>query len=627
MISTEATAIELLAPARNLECGIAAIDHGADAVYIGAPRFGARAAAGNSVEDIAALCRYARQFGVRVYVTVNTILYDDELQTVRDLVWELYRAGADALIVQDLALLQMDLPPIALHASTQMDNRSADKVEWLRSLGFRQVVLARELTLQDIAAIHRAVPAMPLEAFCHGALCVSYSGQCYASQYCFGRSANRGECAQFCRLPFTLQDAQGRTLASDRHLLSLCDMNRSQWLEQMMDAGVCSFKIEGRLKDVSYVKNVTAHYRQQIDAILRRRPEYVRSSFGCETFTFQPDPARSFSRGFTDYFLHGRRAGMSSPVTPKSRGPLVGTVKEVRRNSLIVSGTTAFHNGDGLCYVNGQGGLSGFRVNRVQDNQVFPAQMPDVRPRTQLYRSYDHEWERMLGGKTADRRIAVKWLLRDTPSGFRLKAEREDGMQQELQANLAHEIAQSDQSRVIADVLSKTGNTPYMSAGVTVEFSKSWFIPRSILAEWRRTLLQELGGLPLRSRKTEIIDKGTTTSQGRPVESPEKVGPVRYALPTSYQANVSNRMARRFYAEQGVGEVDIAMELSPDSFREGGGILMQCRFCLKYERGWCPCLHPREPVPPEPYSLIAPNGRRFRLHFDCRRCEMSVLAG
>ena len=306
--------IELLAPAKNIECGIEAIRHGADAVYIGAPKYGARAAAGNTVEDLRRLAEYAHQFGARVYVTLNTIIYDDELDEVEQLVWELYRIGIDALIVQDMALLTMKLPPIELHASTQTDNRTPEKVKFLHENGFSQVVLARELSLDEIAAIHRVTP-VPLEAFVHGALCVSYSGQCYASQACFGRSANRGECAQFCRLPFDLVDADGRVIVKNRHLLSLKDMNRSAHLEAMMDAGVRSFKIEGRLKDVTYVKNVTACYRQAIDAILARRPEYERASLGVSTYTFEPQLDKSFNRGFTDYFITGQRSEVYSFAT------------------------------------------------------------------------------------------------------------------------------------------------------------------------------------------------------------------------------------------------------------------------------------------------------------------------
>ena len=347
--------LELLAPARDASTAREAILHGADAVYMGAPRFGARAAAGNSVRDIQSVVDFAHVYGVKVYVTLNTILFDDELDEVRQLAEELCRVGVDAFIVQDMALLEMHLP-VALHASTQMDNRTVDKVRWLRDLGFRQVVLARELTLSEIRRIHEAVPEVALEAFVHGAICVSYNGQCYASQYCFGRSANRGECAQFCRLPFDLVDDEGRVVSDgrsgepvrQRHLLSLRDMDRSESLEEMLDAGVTSFKIEGRLKDAAYVKNVTAYYRQRLDAVIRRRPtEFCRASLGEVTFDFVPQLDRTFNRGFSTYFLHGRQHNMVQLCSPKSTGQFVGHVKELRRGCFTVSSTVAFANGDG----------------------------------------------------------------------------------------------------------------------------------------------------------------------------------------------------------------------------------------------------------------------------------------
>ncbi|MBQ5380774.1 MAG: U32 family peptidase, partial [Paraprevotella sp.] len=329
--------IELLAPARNLECGMAAVDHGADAVYIGAAKYGARAAAGNSVEDIARLVAYAHTYHVKVYVTINTILKDEELSDTEKMVWELYRCGVDALIVQDMAMLRLHLPPIPLHASTQMDNRSADKVKFLQQNGFSQVVLARELSLQEIKDIHEQCD-IPLEVFVHGALCVSYSGQCYVSQHCFGRSANRGECAQFCRLKFDLQDSDGRVVERGKHLLSLKDMNRSEDLERLLDAGVSSLKIEGRLKDVAYVKNVTAYYRKRLDEIFVKRNEYRKASSGHVTLKFIPQLEKSFNRGFTRYFLDGRTADIFSFNTPKSLGEEVGIAKEIRGNYIVVSG-------------------------------------------------------------------------------------------------------------------------------------------------------------------------------------------------------------------------------------------------------------------------------------------------
>lgn len=386
--------IELLAPAKNLECGIAAIDHGADAVYIGAPKFGARAAAVNSLEDIAALVEYAHLYNARIYVTVNTILKDEELQETEKMIWALFRAGVDALIVQDMGITGLNLPPIPLHASTQMDNRTVEKVRFLADAGFRQVVLARELSLREISKIHEACPDVPLEIFVHGALCVSYSGQCYVSQACFGRSANRGECAQFCRLPFSLVDAEGRVIVKDKHLLSLKDLNQSDELEALLDAGASSFKIEGRLKDVSYVKNVTAAYRRKLDAIFARRKEYVRASSGSCRYAFNPQLDKSFSRGFTHYYLHGRTKDVFSFDTPKSLGEEMGTMKEARGNYLTVAGLKSFNNGDGVCYIDEQGRLQGFRINRVEGNKLYPQEMPRIKPRTVLYRNFDQEFER-----------------------------------------------------------------------------------------------------------------------------------------------------------------------------------------------------------------------------------------
>ena len=418
--------LELLAPAKNLEGGMTAIDHGADAVYIGAPRFGARAAAGNSVQDIQTLCQYAHQFGARVYVTVNTIIYDDELQATQQLVQQLVNAGVDAILVQDMAVLSLfshlSLPAshLSLHASTQTDNRTVDKVRWLHSLGFRRVVLARELSVDEIREIHRQVPDVELEVFVHGALCVSYSGQCYVSQYCFQRSANRGECAQFCRMKFDLLDADGRELEHQRHLLSLKDLNQLHHLEELITAGACSFKIEGRLKDAAYVKNVVSAYSQRLDAIIAAHSdEYCRVSKGRVAYSFQPNLKKTFNRGFTTYFLHGRQPDIFSPDTPKAMGEFVGTVKELRRDSFNVAGTASFANGDGLCFINDDHELEGFRVNRVQGNRLFPFQIPqNLRAGMALYRNYDQEFERVLSRPTVERKLPVAMHLTSTDDGY-----------------------------------------------------------------------------------------------------------------------------------------------------------------------------------------------------------------
>ena len=398
--------IELLAPAKDLQCGIEAINHGADAVYIGSPKFSARAAAGNTLEDIRTLCSYAHQFGARIYVAFNTILTDEELPDAETIIWELYRAGADALIVQDMGILSLNLPPIPLHASTQTDNRTPAKVKFLQDAGFTQVVLARELSLNEIHAI-ASETTVPLEVFVHGALCVSYSGQCYISSALSGRSANRGECAQYCRLPYTLLDAEGNEILKDKHLLSLKDLNQSQHLEALLDAGVTSLKIEGRLKEVSYVKNITAYYRKKLDALFAKRPEYKRASVGHETYTFEPIAEKSFNRGFTSFFLQQRQKDITSFDTPKSVGERVGTVKELKGNSFTIAGTKQLSNGDGLIFFNSEGNLEGFRVNRVEENRVFPLEMPRISPKTILYRNYDHAFEKLLEKPSAERKIDV----------------------------------------------------------------------------------------------------------------------------------------------------------------------------------------------------------------------------
>ena len=630
--------IELLAPAKNLECGIEAIKHGADAVYIGAPKYGARAAAGNSLDDLRQLAEYAHLFGAKVYVTLNTIIYDDELAEVENLVWELYRIGVDALIVQDMALLTMKLPPIELHASTQTDNRTPEKVQFLYENGFSQVVLARELSLQDIEAIHRACP-VPLEAFVHGALCVSYSGQCYASQACFGRSANRGECAQFCRLPFDLVDADGRVIEHGRHLLSLKDMNRSAHLEAMMDAGVRSFKIEGRLKEVSYVKNVVAYYRQAIDAIITRRAEYVRASQGVSTYTFTPQLDKSFNRGFTDYFITGERSEVYSFATPKAVGEPVGHVKEVGRGYVCVSSTKAFHNGDGLCYVDEQGQLQGFRVNRVEGTRLYPKDMPrTLRVRTPLFRNYDQEFERLLSRPSAERRIPVDILLHDTPQGFSLTMT--DGQKGSVTIDLIRdkELARTEQRTGIEAQLSKLGGTIFVARKVEIKFADNWFIPSSVLADMRRTAVERLCELKIENSKLKIRDDAKTNGfrPGANSQSPKFVPTSEsqvnqnsnrtkdcgliFNSPLSYLSNVANRRAAEFYRTRGAEEIAPAYELSAPR----KATLMFCRHCLRYAMGWCPHRGGKPSPYREPYTLVSADGKRFALTFDCKECVMLV---
>lgn len=599
--------IELLAPAKNLECGIAAIDHGADAVYIGAPKFGARAAAVNSLEDIAALVEYAHLYNARIYVTVNTILKDEELQETEKMIWALFRAGVDALIVQDMGITGLNLPPIPLHASTQMDNRTVEKVRFLADAGFRQVVLARELSLREISKIYEACPDVPLEIFVHGALCVSYSGQCYVSQACFGRSANRGECAQFCRLPFSLVDAEGRVIVKDKHLLSLKDLNQSDELEALLDAGASSFKIEGRLKDVSYVKNVTAAYRRKLDSIFARRKEYARASSGSCRYAFNPQLDKSFSRGFTHYYLHGRTKDVFSFDTPKSLGEEMGTMKEARGNYLTVAGLKSFNNGDGVCYIDEQGRLQGFRINRVEGNKLYPQEMPRIKPRTVLYRNFDQEFEKILARKSSERRIAVSVRLTDTPFGFALTLTDEDDNSVTLSLAREKEPARTPQEENLKTQLAKFGNTPFEAVRIDIDFAGNWFLPASVLADFRRQVVEKLISARRINYRRELF----------------VLKPTAHAFPQStltYLGNVMNAQAVSFYTGHGVASIAPAFERAPAE----KAVLMFCKHCLRYSMGWCP-VHQRERSPyREPYYLVSTDGKRFRLEFDCKNCQMKV---
>lgn len=594
--------LELLAPAKNLECGIAAVDHGADAVYIGAPRHGARVAVSNSIDDIRQLCQYAHQFGVKIYATVNTILYDSELSATESMIHDLYEAGVDAILIQDMAILRMNLPPIALHASTQTDNRTARKVRWLRDAGFERVVLARELSASEIAEIHREVPDVPLEVFVHGALCVSYSGLCYASQHCFQRSANRGACAQFCRMKFDLIDADGREIEHQRHLLSLRDLNQLNHLEELVEAGATSFKIEGRLKDVTYVKNVTAAYSQQLNEIVRRHPDrYCRASRGRVSYDFTPDLRKTFNRGFTTYFLNGRQPEIYSPDTPKAMGEYVGKVKELRSGSFNVATTASFANGDGLCFINEEHELVGFRVNRAEGNRLFPHQMPSgLHPGTALYRNSDQEFERRLSRVSAERKIPVVMHLDVTADGFRLSAE---GVS--VAVECSHQQAEKPQRDNIIRQLSKLGGTPYECSGVELPDGFNYFIPSSLLSDMRRRLVTALGlessGLHPQAHR---VSSSSPSSSNEPYDYP-------------YLYNIANRQACEFY---GVSQ-PTAYEL-----HGGKGPLMQCRHCLRYAMGYCVKHGGKRPQWHEPLSLRLGDGRTFRLEFDCKKCQMNVYA-
>ena len=607
-MQTKSRPIELLSPAKDLNCGIEAINHGADAVYIGAPKFGARSAAGNSLDDIRELCEYAHLYGARIYVTLNTILKEDELEEAERMIWDLWRVGTDALIIQDMGITRLNLPPIPLHASTQTDNRTPEKVRFLEAAGFTQVVLARELSLNEIRRISEAT-TVPLEVFVHGALCVSYSGQCYLSAALSGRSANRGECAQYCRLPYTMVDATGTEIVTHKHLLSLKDMNRSDQLEALLDAGVSSLKIEGRLKDAGYVKNITAYYRKKLDAVLSRRPEYRRASAGRSTYTFEPVAEKSFNRGFTPFLLEGRTADITAFNTPKSLGEPVGTVKEIKGNSFTVAGLKQLNNGDGLVFFNRKGELEGFRVNRVEANRVFPLDMPQLAPKTPLYRNFDQAFDKLLAKPSAERKLSVEIEFLDNPFGFTLCMEDETGARIMLTEPFAKELARREQQDNIRTQLSKLGNTPFEASKVVVGLSENWFVPSSLLADMRRRGVEKLLEAR-RARYPRETVKRVQTSVSIPF--PERQ--------LTYLGNVANGKARSFYQDHGVEQIDPAFELSPRKDVP----LMFTKHCLRYSMGWCPTYQKDKSPYKEPYYLLYKD-TRLRLQFDCKHCQMLVF--
>ena len=615
--------LELLAPAKNLETGIEAIKHGADAVYIGGPSFGARAAAGNSVEEIAELCSYAHFYGAKVYVTFNTIIYDNELHQAQELIYQLYDAGVDALIVQDLALCTMQLPPIELHASTQLDITKAEKAIFLEQAGFKQIVLARELSLNQIKEIRQATNC-ELEAFIHGALCVSYSGRCYASEFCFNRSANRGQCAQFCRLPFTLKDSNGKTIRKDKHLLSLRDMNRSAYIEELIDAGINSFKIEGRLKDIKYVKNVTAYYRTIIDNIITKRSnEFKRSSYGQTHLKFTPQLDKSFNRKFTEYFLHNERNHEANIDTPKSMGENIGLIRKVWKNKLeiIIHEGLNIQPGDGLCYIDHEGKLQGFRANTVtstnernklivttfgKSNNSFTGNHP-----LELYRNLDIQFESALEKESATRKLLLKLELEETPNGFILLGIDEMGRQASELITIDHQPSKTYQQENILRQLMKIGDSQYAIENIEIKFSQDWFIPSSLLSTARRNLIRSL---------SEIKNKNSNHNQTPPPIPHTKNQFIKQKF--DYTANIANHRARQYYENHGATSCDPAFEIERP---QGRTAIMFCKYCIRHELGICKkTVSNFNKELKEPLTLYSADGKKFDLSFDCKNCEMSV---
>lgn len=603
------TALELLAPARNLETGIAAITHGADAVYIGASQFGAREKAGNSVADIKTLVEFAHQYHARVYVTVNTILYDEELDIAQRLIDDLYRVGADAIIIQDLALLDMPLPPIALHASTQMHNDLPQKVQFLEQCGVNRVVLPREFSLNDIAILRSSTMA-ELEFFVHGALCLCYSGQCYLSQATMGRSANRGTCAQLCRTKYNLVDEDGDYLVRDRYLMSLKDLNLSDYLQELIDAGITSFKIEGRLKDAAYVKNITAYYSNLLNRIVSRRQNLRRQSSGRCTYTFTPDPERSFNRGFSDHFVSGRQKGMSSFSTPKSMGKPLGQVCARGKGWITLDGPDEVHRNDGLCYFSPEGELIGFLVNDVQADRVgIPPEVPTPDMGQTVFRNSDHQFERKLQGQSAQRLVGLCLVVRHREGGpLELTATDEDGIQAELCLDGPFEPAHKAEQamEMLRTQLAKAGGTIFQVLEVdTAACEQAVFIATSAINEARRQLLQRL----LRARVL-----GHQYVRRDPSMRPAAF----YASSADYRANIANARSREFLQRLGVSDIAPAFELAPPSMPCQ---LVVSKFCIRFELGMCPRYQGAEPTK---QLYLEDRVHRYRLEFDCGQCLMKI---
>ena len=627
----QAHQLELLAPARTADIGIEAVQHGADAVYIGGPSFGARSTADNSVQDIARLVQHAHRFHSRIFVTMNTILRDDELESARKLAWQLYDAGVDALIVQDMGLLEIDLPPIQLHASTQTDIRTPEKAKFLQDAGLSQIVLARELTLPQISAIRDVIDTerTVIEFFVLGALCLAYSGQCFISHAHTGRSANRGDCSQACRLPYEVKDAQGRIVAHDKHVLSMKDNNQSDNLRELVDAGIRSFKIEGRYKDMAYVKNITAHYRKLFDEVLAERPELAPASHGRATFSFTPDPNQNFNREFTDYFVQGRKEDIGAFDTPKNPGQAIGWVNKVAADHLEITTddpSAELHNGDGLCYYDLQKELVGLQINRVEAQKakgvwkLFPKDpmdgFKDLRKGVQVNRNRDMSWVRTLDKKSAERRMGVWMQLAETDKGLQLTLTDEAGHAASAALPMAWQ-APKDASQAedkLKQALGKLGDTLFEPLDMQIKLSRPWFVPPSQLNALRRDAVQALE--LARAQGFHRLPRAL------PVQPP-----VAYPEDTlTYLANVFNQKARDFYAKHGVKVIDAAYE----SQEELGEVsLMITKHCVRFSLSLCPkqakgVTGVQGTVKAEPMQLI--NGKeKLTLRFDCKPCEMHVV--
>ncbi|WP_140485530.1 peptidase U32 family protein [Flavobacterium sp. GSA192] len=603
--------VEILAPAKNLVQGIAAINAGADAVYIGAPLFGARTNATNSVEDIAEMVKYAHLFKAQVFVVINTILYDNELDACKKLIYQLYDIGVDALIVQDMAIMEMDLPPIVIHASTQANNREPKHVKFLKDIGMQRVVLARELNLDQVRDIAAATD-VELEFFVSGALCVSFSGNCYMSIAGGERSANRGSCAQNCRLPYNLIDGNGTTLLTESHLLSIKDLDLSDQLPNLIEAGITSFKIEGRLKDIVYVKNNTSFLRKKLDAFLENNDKFQKASSGRTFYNFEPEMDRSFNRGYTDYFVNQRKEKIGNWESPKSQGQYIGKVTEIKANGYVIENHDKLNNGDGLFFINEEGIADGVQINIIVNDIVVPNTFKNIAVGTVIYRNSDAEFNRIVEKENAAvRKIGVSLRFSETEEGFQLTVVDEDGHQSISNLVTEKELAKSEESVIpnIKKNLVKTGNTPFIVDNIEVEFTKNWFLPISKVNEVRRIALEQLIDIRINEYHREEFQ---ITKSDIPYPT-EKL---------DFTFNVSNKLARAFYKRHGVTEIEKAFELQWDP---GKARVMTTKYCVKYELGKCARFQRDTMGEKVKEPLTLKHGEtEYKLKFNCKPCEMEI---
>jgi len=600
--------LELLSPAKDLECGIAAINCGADAVYIGAPKYGARAAVGNSIEDIEKLINYAHKFWAKVYVTINTILYENELADVQKIIHQLYEIGTDAIIIQDMGILEMDLPPIPLFASTQTHNYSVDKIKFLEDVGLQRIILARELSFEQIKEIRKNTK-VDLEFFIHGALCVCFSGQCYFSQSTTERSANRGECSQPCRMLYSLEDVDGNTIIKDKYLLSLKDLNLSAHLRELIDAGITSFKIEGRLKDISYVKNVTAFYRQKLDEIISREKLFTKASSGKVHFDFKPDLDKTFNRGYTDYFIDGRKKEIASPDTQKSLGKYLGKIKKIGKDFFEIDTKEIISNDDGICYFDSNNVLQGMIVSKAIDNRIYTDELKDLKTGMKIFRNRDHQFIKELSKETSSRKIQASLSLSEAKEGMLISAKDEDGNEVTVLCEFVKEPAKNSEQayQTIEKQILKSGDSIFEVKKIEINFRQIYFLSVGKLNEFRREALSQLEKERIKNYPRRFVE---TKRNSTPYP----------AAKLDYRGNIVNPKAEQFYMNHGIEIVEEGFE-KLNAYK--GKIIMTTKYCIKDQLGICPQNKCRDLKIKDPLFLID-GKRKYQLVFNCKDCEMNI---